>query len=277
MRTPRDVKQFDQAGPGPVERDREHGDERGRDGPERPRLASFAPAGGIDVLDRSMACVLKRLLYGCSQRIAQTRLRLAQRAKGNTHTEEIAEQRHRRATAHVIDAGQQPDECREPGTAHSPRHAIGKFGACHMSTRAADRVQPVLGHLRLHRRDLHDLVANGVDARLPGQVPLAPVARRREVVLGRGDRLRRQELAPVPLVPALTASLFPARLRLRALGARARRVGRRRLPRVHRVLGQPCLQLGHARHESLNDLSLRRDDALLLGDLLIAGVGHTRV
>jgi hypothetical protein len=219
-------EQLAQVVPAPVERDREDGDERGRNGPDRARAARQAPTGGVYMLHALLTRVLECLLDGRRQRIAQPLLGFAQRSERQADSQHLREQRHRLPSAQAIGARQQTDERDEARTAHPERHAGRELCARHVTALIASAlVQPVLGHIRRHDREFSHLMAKRIRAGIRRQLVSTTITLRGKMVLGRRHLLGRQELTPVTLVARLAASPLPATLRLRALVPLLRRIG----------------------------------------------------
>jgi hypothetical protein len=147
-----------------------------------------------------------------------------------------------------------------------PERAVGDLGGqlrtrALAAARAAHSRALMLGHSDRQPRKLLDLMAHRLahadQLGLREDVPAA--TRRRPVRDHLVDRRRRQELAPLALMPGLAALLANRRI-LAAARRRTRRIGARRLRRVARRTAQLTLQLG-------DPLVLPRDARAQLLDL----------
>src|ERR1019366_741572 len=207
-----------------------------------------------------------RLLVRLGERGAADPLTTDDGADGDGQSEHVAHQVGRIAAAQPVDAEQQRDGGHDRRAKRAGRRSRRELPPRALPAAVAPQgVQPVLGDLRLHLRQLRDLVAlrGGV---LASQPRIAPTAARGLAFDDRLHFLRREHLALVPLVPRLSAAP-KARWRLE-LALDRRGVARRRLARIARRRSQQFLQLRQPRFQLRDAHPERAILCLQLGDTL---------
>ena len=234
-------------------RDPEDRGPAGEGAPECPVAAGGLPAGLVDVDDRGRLDPLLELRVGAGERLPGALDDLVDRPGRELDAEQLPGELGRVAARDTVPDRERHDRGLQPRPERRPRLA-GKLGPRPgRALRAADTVQPMLGHPDRDRRQLGDLVPprlRGVD-----ELRLAEHVRARPAALGPMlddlvDLLGRKQPSVLALMPGLatppSTRPLPARPR-----RRRRRILRRRQRRVPRTPVQPPLELSHASLEPL--------------------------
>ena len=235
--------------------------------PEHAALAAGLPAGLVDVDDRGALDLLLQPRMRGGERLAGALDNRVYRPGRQLDPEQLPGELGRVTTRDAVTHRERDDRRLQPGPERPPRPGR-RLGHRHCrALRAADPVQPMLGHPDRDRRQLGDLTARRlgrIDTIRIGELVRTRPAPLRPMLDDLVDLLGREQ----PPVPAFV-SVLPAPLAARPLPARTRRrrrrILRRRQRRVARTPIQPTLELGHPTLQAL----VRLDQPLIRLDQLV--------
>ncbi|HEY2404821.1 MAG TPA: hypothetical protein VGI10_02415 [Polyangiaceae bacterium] len=195
---------------GAIGSDKEHGDERGREGPQRARLFAASPASRIGVLDRLSPHELHRFVDGGSNGGADTLFRFAERAERHADPEHVLQERNRLPATEVIAAGEKTHERDEARPEHRPWNPERQRRSRVMATMLAlYRVTANLRYVRLELGQLHDLVPPRIGVGNGAQRRTAPRAFGGKDVLTPINLRRPEQNALIRLVARLPSRPAP--------------------------------------------------------------------
>ena len=192
---------------------------------KRALAAAQAPAGLLDVDGRGGADLAEQVLVGLVEgqgRALQDRL---DRASGDAGSEQLTHELDRVTARDAVSDREGDDRCLQARAEGSPRHVGRQLGARRGATgRAAQALQAMLAEEHGGRRQLRDLMAHGLPARLALRWAehMAAAATTRPVLDELVERLDRRQMTTVSRLARLTR---PARAPTEQLaGAQARPV-----------------------------------------------------
>jgi site-specific DNA recombinase len=225
-----------------------------RQGHPQPRLGLVLPPRRlVDVDHLRLLDMLTQLGHGTLQDHGGLPPGLGDHAQRDRQPEQVAGDLLDRALAQAIAAGQQAEHGVQPGAegpgGHARRHGPAGGGAALWAVQA---MEPILGDHRLDRRDLGDLMAQGLGI-LTGQAVAATSAVRGLAIEGLVDLLGGNQGAGVAVMAGLPSTPLAGgsggRPSLDGGG-----IGRRRLGGVGGVLVEPLFEVSDPLFQLVDDL-----------------------